>query len=149
MWINRTTEQVARNISDLQTQQPNVSFPHGTPISVDMADALGYDPVTLVTPDYDPLTHTATEMPPVRVDGQWTQVWQITPLTQEQIDAATANQANSIRAQRDQLLAQSDWTQVADAPVDQAAWAVYRQALRDVPEQAGFPFNVVWPVKPE
>jgi hypothetical protein len=57
--------------------------------------------------------------------------------------------AEQIRAERDALLATSDWTQVADAPVDQAAWAVYRQALRDVTAQAGFPDAVVWPVKPE
>ena len=53
------------------------------------------------------------------------------------------------RSQRDILLTTSDWTQVADAPVDQAAWATYRQALRDVPSQAGFPDNVTWPVKPQ
>jgi hypothetical protein len=46
------------------------------------------------------------------------------------------------------LLKESDWTQVADAPVDQSAWADYRQALRDVPQQSGFPQEVVWPTKP-
>jgi hypothetical protein len=54
----------------------------------------------------------------------------------------------SIKKQRNKLLSLSDWTQVADAPVDQAAWATYRQALRDVPEQDGFPDGVVWPVPP-
>lgn len=53
-----------------------------------------------------------------------------------------------IRAQRNALLAASDWTQVADAPVDQTAWAAYRQALRDVPDQEGFPASVEWPVAP-
>jgi hypothetical protein len=53
-----------------------------------------------------------------------------------------------VRAKRDRLLAASDWTQVLDAPVDQAAWAEYRQALRDVPQQEGFPTDVAWPVKP-
>jgi hypothetical protein len=38
-----------------------------------------------------------------------------------------------LRIQRDKLLVESDWTQVADAPVDQLAWAEYRQALRDFP----------------
>jgi hypothetical protein len=57
--------------------------------------------------------------------------------------------AKQVRTERDRLLSASDWTQVADAPVDQAAWAEYRQALRDVPEQEGFPENVVWPTKPE
>jgi hypothetical protein len=54
--------------------------------------------------------------------------------------------AAAARAQRDALLTASDWTQVADAPVDQAAWATYRQALRDVPAQVGFPESIDWPV---
>lgn len=53
------------------------------------------------------------------------------------------------RAKRGALLTACDWTQVADAPVDQAAWRAYRQALRDVPEQPGFPYNIDWPVAPQ
>ena len=56
--------------------------------------------------------------------------------------------ASSIRDQRDALLTASDWTQASDAPVDRSAWATYRQALRDVPDQAGFPDNVTWPQRP-
>jgi len=54
-------------------------------------------------------------------------------------------EADEVRSERDKLLAATDWTQVADAPVDQSAWANYRQALRDLPEQEGFPQEVVWP----
>jgi len=57
-------------------------------------------------------------------------------------------EADEVRTQRDALLADSDWTQVPDAPVDQAAWATYRQALRDLTEQTGFPEDVTWPTKP-
>lgn len=56
--------------------------------------------------------------------------------------------ANEARTKRNALLTASDWTQVADAPVDQAAWATYRQELRDIPEQPDFPAKVVWPAKP-
>jgi hypothetical protein len=56
--------------------------------------------------------------------------------------------ADQVREKRDQMLAASDWTQVADAPVDQAAWAIYRQDLRDIPQQDGFPQDVAWPAKP-
>lgn len=64
--------------------------------------------------------------------------------------AAGANDraAAEIRTERDAKLTESDWTQVADAPVDQAAWATYRQALRDIPDQAGFPNEVNWPTAP-
>ena len=55
---------------------------------------------------------------------------------------------DDIRAERDRLLAASDWTQVADAPVDAAVWAVYRQALRDVPQDFDSPDDVVWPTPP-
>lgn len=54
-----------------------------------------------------------------------------------------------IRNERNRLLAASDWTQIGDAPVDRAAWAAYRQALRDLPSQPGFPAEIDWPIKPE
>jgi hypothetical protein len=60
----------------------------------------------------------------------------------------TRLEAVKVCEKRDDLLQGSDWTQVADAPVDQAAWAAYRQALRDVPQQDGFPSEVVWPESP-
>jgi len=57
--------------------------------------------------------------------------------------------AASLRDERTALLSDSDWTQMPDAPVDQAAWATYRQALRDVPQQAGFPKNILRPTAPQ
>jgi hypothetical protein len=54
----------------------------------------------------------------------------------------------AIRAERDAKLTSCDWTQIADAPVDAAAWAAYRQALRDVPNTQTDPFNIVWPTPP-
>jgi hypothetical protein len=54
----------------------------------------------------------------------------------------------AVRAVRDRLLAASDWTQVADAPVDSAAWAAYRQELRDIPQDFASPDAVVWPSAP-
>lgn len=54
-----------------------------------------------------------------------------------------------VRQDRDRRLAASDWTQLPDVPLaNREAWAVYRQALRDVTEQVGFPFDVVWPASP-
>jgi hypothetical protein len=63
-------------------------------------------------------------------------------------EKAISKKSESARAQRNSLLSQSDWTQVADAPVDQAAWATYRQALRDITEQEGFPEVINWPTTP-
>ena len=60
-----------------------------------------------------------------------------------------AEQAKSVRASRDEKLKDCDWTQVADAPVDKAVWATYRQALRDVTTQTGFPWTITWPDEPQ
>ena len=57
-------------------------------------------------------------------------------------------QAKAVRQQRGEKLKETDWTQVADAPVDKALWAAYRQALRDVTTQEGFPWTITWPVEP-
>lgn len=57
--------------------------------------------------------------------------------------------AFDVRLQRDSLLSKSDWTQTQDAPVDTQAWQEYRQALRDVTNQEGFPTTVVWPEEPK
>lgn len=55
----------------------------------------------------------------------------------------------NLRAERHARLAASDWTQVPDAPVDQSAWAIYRQQLRDLPANTADPRQVVWPAIPE
>jgi hypothetical protein len=68
--------------------------------------------------------------------------------TQDELGAEKTQKANEVRYKRNMLLTQSDWTQLADAPVDNLAWAVYRQSLRDITLQAGFPFTVDFPVAP-
>lgn len=55
---------------------------------------------------------------------------------------------DDVRRERDLRLAACDWTQVADAPVDPAPWTVYRQQLRDVPQDFAAPDLVVWPTPP-
>lgn len=52
------------------------------------------------------------------------------------------------RLERGRRLMKSDWTQAPDAPVDATAWAAYRQALRDITDQAGYPFEITWPEVP-
>lgn len=57
--------------------------------------------------------------------------------------AATAG-----RKERDQLLLACDWAVLPDAQTERTTWETYRQALRDVPEQAGFPYTIDWPIRP-
>ena len=54
-----------------------------------------------------------------------------------------------VKGQRNSLLASSDWTQMPDVEINtKAAWATYRQELRDITTQTD-PFNIIWPSKPE
>ena len=99
------------------------------------------------------------------INGQWFTKWNLGPSFFDTEDAEgnvttaaeneakykaakDAEQAKSVRQSRDDKLKECDWTQVADAPVDKDAWAAYRIALREVPDQAGFPWTIDWPVKP-
>ena len=105
--------------------------------------------VTQVTqPTIDPITQYIAEGTPVLENGVWTQVWNVTQASAEEVAQRNASQASNIRKQRDAKLAKCDWTQVADASVDKAAWATYRQALRDLPKETGFPWTMTWPTDP-
>lgn len=81
-------------------------------------------------------------------DGKWYRNYVAIDMPDEAKAALDEQQANSVRQERNRRLASCDWTQLADAPVDDLAWATYRQALRDIPAQAGFPWTVVWPTEP-
>lgn len=73
--------------------------------------------------------------------------------TREQIEQEREAQAwASLRAERDRRLRECDWVMLPDAPTPAGTtlehWEVYRQALRDITEQPGAPFDVEWPIPP-
>jgi len=142
---------------------PNVSFPKIWDDGV--CNQFGIDPIfespTPTTTRYQLANKNGVEFK----NGKWMWAWTIGPVFTEYTDdegvTHTAaeqqaayvqriddEQATRVRADRDKRLADTDWTQVADAPVDASAWATYRQSLRDVPSQNGFPHEVTWPEKP-
>jgi hypothetical protein len=163
---NRTTGVVITD-SQLRTDNPNTSFPEV--LTPEIIDAFGYDPV-LEGPQ-------ATVIPPyqysqrdgvVEVDGQWFTHYIAGPIftdytdpdgvvhtASEQYEAycfgKDAEQSNLVRTQRNNTLAACDWTQLYDSPLNpdaRLAWALYREAVRMVPEQEGFPWIVNWPPEP-
>lgn len=147
---NAVAEKYPYSIGQLRKDNPQVSFPKNPPDAL-LAD-YGVFPVTPTErPDVDPRTERLEEGAPVLIDGLWTQAWDIVALTDDEIFERDEAHGDQIRAERTQRLSASDWTQVDDAPlsnVQKAAWAAYRQALRDIPQQAGFPWDVVWPETP-
>ena len=131
----------------LRKDNHNVSFP-----KVMTDEIFAQFGVVRVTPtprpEYD---HTKEfNVTAEQVNGAWVEKWVATDVSAEEIAQRTENQANNVRAERNQKLSQSDWTQGKDIADDvSTAWATYRQALRDVPAQAGFPWTVTWPIQPE
>lgn len=107
--------------------------------------ALGWRHYRLVTaPNDTVVTGSTWEITPT--EAVETQTWR--DKTQTELDAERDDLATQMRDQRNALLAACDWTQLPDAPVDHAAWAAYRQQLRDVTSQPGWPTAIEWPVPP-
>jgi hypothetical protein len=81
-----------------------------------------------------------------QIDGQWFTKYSVADMDDEAKAAVDEQQAKSVRDQRDQKLKDLDWTQGKDIPdAISGPAATKRQALRDVPSQTGFPWEVVWP----
>lgn len=136
------------SIGDLRKENPNISFPLA--MSAELLASFNVFSVTeQAKPETDRFSYAVKRRLPELIDAQWVVTWDVIQKTQEQLDEETEQEAENIRVSRNNKLSFSDWTQVADAPVDKAAWATYRQALRDITAQDGFPHNVTWPAKPE
>lgn len=144
---NGQVDQANYTIGNLRRDNPNVSFPKN--ISDELLAEYGvYRVVETAAPTYNARTQRLVTQSPTLIEGVWTVSRIAVDKDQAQITAETAQVTANVREDRNRRLTASDWTQVADAPVDKAAWAAYRQGLRDVPSQAGFPWDVTWPVEP-
>lgn len=129
---------------DIRLRFSNVSFP--TPFVAPE----GYVAVADVVPPQVGVFENLYEGQPVEIGGVWTRQWLVTDATEEQITERTESRWSAVRADRNARLAACDWTQLSDAPltnVQTAAWAEYRQALRDITTQAD-PFDIAWPQAP-
>ena len=112
--------------------------------------AQGYELVSVANVGKPTVTFAQNldEGTPVLVNNIWTQVWNITEKSADEISSINAERSATVRSVRNVKLSACDWTQVSDAPVDKAAWATYRQALRDLPKETGFPWTMTWPTDP-
>lgn len=125
--------------SELRSMYPNVSGPLD-----DLYDVVFEGPQAQPT-RYQIAFEDGVEQ---KSDGKWYTKYSVADMDAEAIAAKDAEQAKAVRQQRTDKLKDSDWTQLADSPADDLAWATYRQALRDITSQAGFPWTINWPVAP-
>lgn len=143
---NETVEKYPYTIGDLRKDNPNTSFPATIPD--DVLTEFGVVKVDSIDKPITDYTKNVIESDPVFDGNSWVQIWVVSDASQEEINERIAIKSNEVRSERDAKLASSDWTQLSDATVDKAAWSVYRQALRDIPQQEGFPYNVTFPATP-
>lgn len=144
---NQTVETFPYSIGDLRRDNPNTSFPRN-PSEEMLAGWSVFPVIEQEPPSFNPATQNLNQVNPILVDGEWLQAWEVTDFSSEEIAERTEAKAAEVRADRNQRLAACDWTQLPDSPADHEAWAVYRQALRDLTAQAGFPWNINWPEEP-
>ena len=163
---NRSTGAIT-TVSQFKALHPNTSFPKQ--INTQVLDTFGYDAVlngaaATVTAPYGVSTRDGVE----EVGGQWFTKFIAGPTFADTTDddgnvttaadneaaykaSIDAQAAASVRSQRDQLIAETDWVVVMAKETGTniaAAMKTYRQALRDLPSAAGFPHTMTWPTKP-
>jgi hypothetical protein len=143
-----------RNTGAVMTEQefrrlhPNTSFPQQ--ITVEMLAAYDADPVLNgpqpTTTRYQVAAQDGVEL----LDGQWFTKFIAVDMDEEAKQALDSQQSKAVREDRNKRLSDCDWTQGKDIPDNiSIPWAAYRQALRDIPAQPGFPWSVEWPTQPE
>lgn len=126
-YIKLSTMEYPRHIGDIQ---------------LDPAGMADYALVEYVDPPaFDAYSQRRIQKMPQQQNGQWVMVWEVIPIPEPEMSV-------KVRSERNTRLAACDWTQIADSSADKSAWAIYRQELRDITKQSGFPWNVMWPTQP-
>lgn len=132
------------SIGQLRRDNPQTSFPKNP--SDELLAEWGLYPLTVLPkPSVDERTHYLKASDFYQVGGKWQMHYSAEPLPQAQVE-------QTMRAERDRLLAETDWVVAKAYELQQSvpdAWADYRQKLRDVPTQQGFPHDVTWPTVPQ
>jgi len=144
-----TVEQYPYSLGLLRKDNPNTSFPKKPSVS-DMA-AFGAYPVTEVTPSLGDGQKLVKTWTPTLSGSDWILAHAAVDLTLEEVAAATAVVSANVRAERDSLIAKTDWVVIRAKELGQTVPAdifAYRGDLRQVPDQEGFPHTIVWPTAP-
>lgn len=149
MYRVRSTGEV-KSQGEIRSLYPNTSFP--SQWSTELVEELGLD-VVFESPTPSTTIYQTAYKDGVEQDaqGRWVWKWSISEMSDEAKAAKDAEVAKGVRATRDRLIAETDWIVIKNLELNQnvpGIWEVYRQNLRDVPAQAGFPHNVNWPEKP-
>ena len=144
---NGSVDTYPYSVGQLRRDNPNTSFPKKIPDEI--LSSYGVEPVVVASePSFTQRTQVLSQdAQPSLVEGVWTLGWTVTDKTTEEVSEWDANEEMRIRLERDTLLSQTDWWCLSDRTATQEQLD-YRQALRDITSQTGFPHDIVWPAKP-
>jgi len=151
--------------SELRAWLQQTGGPSYDTLTPEVMEAIGVDPVFEGPQATGGTVYQYSQRDGVeQISGNWYTKYILGPVfTDSTIDGVTttaaeaeaaykatkdAEQSASVRTSRNDKLAACDWTQLADSTADKTVWATYRQLLRDVTAQDGFPWNVTWPEAP-
>ncbi len=143
---------VSNAIAQENFQQLFPQFSNDTLYTPDIVEPLGYGIYDFSNQPQPDRYQKIIEAAPTKNEfGIWKQTWQLVEMSNEEKAEADAKAAIFVRSQRNHRLLLTDWVVVKHLENNQSipsSWQAYRQALRDVPAQQGFPWNVTWPNLP-
>ena len=150
VYVKTNNEQIITfpyTIGQFRKDNSDISFPKQIPDST-LAEYGVFNVIVAEIPAHNEATQNISQdQQPVLVNGQWQIGYSVSEKTEGELQAQLDSVATVVRAKRDSLLAETDWSALVDTTLSDEMRA-YRQALRDITIQAGFPENVEWPVKP-
>lgn len=133
--------------SEFRAYQRANGGPSWETTTTEVLEALGAD-VVFEGPQASPTRYQVAFADGVeQIDGQWFTKYSVADMDDEAKAALDTTQAESVRKQRNEKLADTDWRFRSDMTPSQE-WKDYCQALRDVTAQAGFPWTIEWPIEP-
>lgn len=150
MFVKSKNQQIIKfpyTLRDLRRDNPSVSFPNKMTPEVYgeyHVQAVRVEP----RPDDEDGKKVEQNRNPEYKVNEWVLGWTVRDYTEQELEGF----ANTARQRRNQELARTDWTQLADCPLsdeDKAAWSEYRQSLRDITEQENFPLDITWMESPD
>jgi Phage tail assembly chaperone protein len=148
--VNNEPQSYYFSIMDMQHAFPNFDIPDAP--DDDYLTQFGIYRVQTNPPPVLQRDQYWERLMPKLIDGVWVdQLFAVTHTDEEKAQLAPA-EAGIIRRSRSRDLMNTDWTQMPDNKLtsdEKTAWAVFRQALRDIPQQEGFPWVVTWPTPPQ
>lgn len=143
----RYAEVVVKNWENIEAAPSEVDF-----VGEEITTTYTQSPIQTIVrdeyPSYNPFTEKVEESI-VETSTEVRTTYTVVPLTAEEIPIVEEKLVNLLRRDRELRLAETDFVMFSDTPEPSQEWLDYRQALRDVPQQPGFPQNIIWPEKPQ